>query len=314
MGIPVYIFTGFLESGKTTLIKDTLCDPGFGTMEKTLLLLCEEGEVAFDDAFLVDHHVALVNVASEKDITSTFLKKCNDLIHPQRVMVEYNGTWSMTRFMDIAIPTEWVVVQTVSTVDAQTFQGYVRNMRSLLYEQLIYSDVIIFNRINTTTDMRYLRNNVLAMNRKAQLIYETIQGEIVTPFADVMPFDVNQDVLSIRDEDYGLWYMDTLQHPSIYEGKHVQLRGEIVTMHVEKRVDAFVFGRYAMVCCQEDTSLLGFLCYGKVLEKVQEGMWITLDARMRLVYDEECQENVFYLEVTSMQRIEPVKDKLVYFT
>ena len=28
MGIPVYMFTGFLESGKTQFIKDTLLDPG----------------------------------------------------------------------------------------------------------------------------------------------------------------------------------------------------------------------------------------------------------------------------------------------
>ena len=43
MTVPVYLFTGFLESGKTSLIKETLLDPGFNDGEKTLLLACEEG-------------------------------------------------------------------------------------------------------------------------------------------------------------------------------------------------------------------------------------------------------------------------------
>ena len=44
MEIPVYLFTGFLESGKTTFIQETLEDSGFNMGERTLLLLCEEGE------------------------------------------------------------------------------------------------------------------------------------------------------------------------------------------------------------------------------------------------------------------------------
>ena len=40
--IPVYLFTGFLESGKTTFIQGTLEDERFNSGEKTLLLVCEE--------------------------------------------------------------------------------------------------------------------------------------------------------------------------------------------------------------------------------------------------------------------------------
>ena len=41
--IPVYVFTGFLESGKTKFIQDILADPNFTENERTVLLLCEEG-------------------------------------------------------------------------------------------------------------------------------------------------------------------------------------------------------------------------------------------------------------------------------
>ena len=45
--IPVYLFLGQLESGKTTFIQETMNDPKFDSGDKTLLLICEEGEVEY---------------------------------------------------------------------------------------------------------------------------------------------------------------------------------------------------------------------------------------------------------------------------
>ena len=42
--IPVYLFTGFLEGGKTRFIRETLEDKKFNTGEHTLLVLCERSE------------------------------------------------------------------------------------------------------------------------------------------------------------------------------------------------------------------------------------------------------------------------------
>ena len=41
----VYVFTGFLESGKTSLIQGTLEEPDFMTGEKGLLICCEEARL-----------------------------------------------------------------------------------------------------------------------------------------------------------------------------------------------------------------------------------------------------------------------------
>ena len=46
--IPVYLFTGFLESGKTKFIQETFEDERFNNGENTLLLVCEEGENEYD--------------------------------------------------------------------------------------------------------------------------------------------------------------------------------------------------------------------------------------------------------------------------
>ena len=48
MPIPVYVFTGFLDAGKTKFIQETLEDPRFNAGERTLLLAFEEGEEEYD--------------------------------------------------------------------------------------------------------------------------------------------------------------------------------------------------------------------------------------------------------------------------
>ena len=47
--IPVYLFVGFLESGKTKFIQETFEDPNFDSGDKTLLLICEEGEEEYNE-------------------------------------------------------------------------------------------------------------------------------------------------------------------------------------------------------------------------------------------------------------------------
>ena len=46
--VPIYLFTGFLEAGKTKAMRDTLEDERFSDGEKTLILLCEEGIEEYD--------------------------------------------------------------------------------------------------------------------------------------------------------------------------------------------------------------------------------------------------------------------------
>lgn len=314
MTVPVYLFTGFLESGKTSLIKETLLDPGFNDGEKTLLLACEEGLEEYDDDFLNKTNTTIVTVEHEEALSYEFLKKCDSLIEPDRVMIEFNGTWNFNNFLDVEYPFDWLLVQILSTVDASTFQMYINNMRSMIYEQLVHSEVIIFNRCDENTKKLYLRNNVKAINQKAQLIYETKDGQIVDLKDDEMPFDLSADILKIENQDYGLWYMDCMEHPKKYDGKRIQISGKVIATHVENMDHAFVFGRYAMVCCADDTSLIGLLCHYQNSSELLPKEWVSVDADIRVEFDEEYGQEVPILYVRHVESIEPLKDELVYFT
>ena len=313
MTVPVYLFTGFLESGKTTLIKETLLDTGFNTGERTLLLACEEGMEDYDDDFLTKTNTALVTVDNEAAMSYEFLKKCDSLIEPDRVMIEFNGTWNLNSFMDVEYPFDWLLVQILSTVDASTFEVYLNNMRSLIYDQLLHSETIIFNRCDETTKKLYLRNNIKAINKGAQLIYETRDGQIVELGDDEMPFDLHADVIRIADGDYALWYMDALEHPRKYEGKSVELKGKVIATHVDGIPNAFVFGRYAMVCCADDTSLIGLLCHYEHASNLIPKDWVSITAQIAVEFDEEYQGDVPVLYVKQLTEVLPLDDELVYF-
>ena len=79
--VPVYVITGFLESGKTTFIKEVLDSPDFADGEKTLVLLCEEGEEEYDEAQLSRHNIYIEQIDSEEDLAPEkldILCKSND--------------------------------------------------------------------------------------------------------------------------------------------------------------------------------------------------------------------------------------------
>ena len=112
---PVYIINGFLESGKTEFILYTLSQPYFQTKGTTLLILCEEGEIEYDEAQMTAANM----VALEKKYK------------PERIIIEYNGMWN---FKNLKLPWHWSLEQQITTIDASTFQNYYTNMRSLLAE------------------------------------------------------------------------------------------------------------------------------------------------------------------------------------
>ena len=309
----VYLFTGFLESGKTTLIQETLNDPGFNTgEEKTLILLCEEGGVRYTKDLAQRVHADIVSVNAPEKLTAAFMEKCEQLFHPDRVMIEFNGMWSVDQFLDVEMPLRWILVQILSTVDASTFALYLTNMRSILYEQLRHSETIIFNRCDESTRMRYLRNNIKAMNKRAQLIYEHKDGSILSSGDEQLPFDEQADPLVLEDYDYGIWYMDALEHPRKYEGRQVTVEVKVYPVN-EERAHAYVAGREAMVCCSDDTSLSGMWVY-TADQKPRPLSWVRLTGRIRVEYDEDFGGEVCALEEIGREVLEHHDDEYVYFT
>lgn len=220
--IPVYLFTGFLESGKTTCIKEILQEGNFEDGLKTLLLLTEEGEIGLSDVLLMDNRVQPVVVEEEEDLTEDYCNKLVKKYKPDRIVIEVNGMWNMQTLLNETLPENWTVVQTFTTVNAQTFDVYVNNMKSLMMEHFKMSDLVIFNRCDQSMNRPSMRRNVKAINRGTQVIFENADGTVESNIEEELPYDVKAAEIVLEDDDFacGIWMWGNIRKSTKAKKSH----------------------------------------------------------------------------------------------
>lgn len=275
MEIPVYLMTGFLESGKTTFIQDTLNDKQFSRGEKTLVIACEQGEVEFDERIIKASNSVVEYFEDEADFNPENLTALIKKHKPTRVMLEYNGMWSL-RDMAVKAPKDWIFYQIFMFVDYSRFEMYLNNMRQLLSDDIAVSDIVIFNRCEPgKVDKLRLRRIVKALNPRIDMMFEYVDGSVEQGFQgdDEMPFDVNADPIEIVHDDFGLWYIDIMSNAPRYKNKNVRVRGMVFrATNVPKGY--FVISRRAMTCCADDIQVVGILVKSPDEKKFKDGDWV----------------------------------------
>lgn len=312
MDIRIYIFTGFLDSGKTSFINDTLMNPDFYSNEDTLLISFEEGEVAYDETYLKKSNTSLVTLDYE-NFTTYDLEHLELEYRPTQIMIEANGMMDLNIFVKETIPKNWHVVQVLTTIDTTTFPMYLNNMRSLVYGQVVFSDLVIFNRYNANIKKSMLRNNIKAINSNVQIIYEFPNGTIDTMNPEEeLPFDINKDYLEIQDHDFGIFCMDAMDHPNKYVDKTIKIKGKFVGLD-RLMENGFILGRQAMVCCEEDTSLIGIICISPLAKKLIPDEWVVVEGKISINYDPEYQMEIPILIVNQLMVVPPLENQYVTF-
>ena len=280
--IPVYLFTGFLDAGKSTFIQSTLEDKRFNNGEKTLLLRCEDGEVEYDFSAFSGENVYLRAIEDEEDFNEAALQKMSDETQCERVIIEYNGMWPMQRLYD-EIPEGWIVAQEIHFAEAATYPVFNTNMRNLVYDKLQTCDVIVFNRCSDKTDTDALHKIVRQANRRCNIFYEYPDGRsVLDEKVDPLPFDINAKVVKIEDRDYAYFYSDLMENLEKYDGKTVEFKGLYPQGGKPLPDSVFVAGRMLMNCCAADTQFCGMACYRGKNEKPRPGSWFTLRGKIRL--------------------------------
>ncbi len=167
--IPVYIINGFLDSGKTEFINYTISQPYFQTRDKTLLVVCEEGEVEYDPALLKRTRSVMELIEEEKDFTTANLIALEKKHRPGRIIIEWNGMWN---FKDMKLPWHWQIEQQITMIDGSTFQLYYTNMRSLLAEMIRKTEMVIMNRCDGLDDqLPSFKRNLKAVNQQMVVVF-----------------------------------------------------------------------------------------------------------------------------------------------
>lgn len=306
----VYIINGFLESGKTEFITYTLAQPYFQLRGTTLILLCEEGEVEYDPTLLKKSRAVLEVIDREEDFTPNHLIELEKKHKPERIIIEYNGMWN---FKEMKLPWHWRVEQQITTIDGSTFSMYYNNMRSQLAEMLRNSEMIIFNRCDQVREeLNTFKRNIKAVNPRADVIFEDANGEITDILEDDLPYDLKSDVLTLDDYGYGIWYLDSMDHPERYEGKTVSFLAMV--LHPENFPEGyFVPGRMAMTCCADDMAFLGYACEYPAAETLKQKEWVKVTAVIKREYWADYKGEGPVLHAVSVEKAKAPKNEVISF-
>ena len=274
--IPVYMIVGFLDSGKTQFINGVL-EEGFNEGERTLLLSCEEGEVSYHPRAL--DGVTVIQADDMDALTIPYFQKLEKQYKPTQILVEFNGMWSMEEFCTRRLPDNWILYQIMCMVDANTFDVYAKNMGQLMMEKIRTADMIVFNRCTPELKASLRKRNLRMVNRRAEIYLENVDGtseDYLT--GDECPFDLTQDIIDVPDDDFGVWYVDVMDHPDRWAGKTVHMK--LVMCHSKKYPGIHCPGRFVMTCCENDIQFLGLIAKGIGLKQYQNRDWIEVTARM----------------------------------
>ena len=274
--IPLYLVTGFLDSGKTSFINGILSD-GFAREDRTMLLCCEEGEIAYDPAVL--RNVTVVTAEDQEQLTPAFLEAERRKCGAVQIIVEYNGMWELQDFYVHCMPQTWVLYQIMTFVEAGTFELYAKNMGQLMMEKITNADLLVFNRATPELREALRKRNLRMVNRRADIYFENVDGtseDYLT--GDECPFDLDQPVVDVPDDDFGVWYVDVMDHPDRWAGKEVHMK--LLMCHSKKYPGVHCPGRFAMVCCENDIQFLGLVAKGMGLKDFKNRDWVEVNARM----------------------------------
>ena len=309
--IPVYLFLGFLESGKTKFIQETMEDARFDSDGKTLLLVCEEGEEEYDPSRFAVRDFA-VEYVEEAQLEFGYLSRLQDKYDCDRVVVEYNGMLELQKFFE-AMPEGWMIAQVMTFFDANTFLAYNKNMRQLVYDKIQYADMVVFNRFKGEMSKEEYHKIIRGASRRPDIVYEYIGGKAeYDDIEDPLPYDIDAKIIEIADRDYAFFYRDLMEDMEKYRGKMVRFKGLVAT---DRRLKAgtIVVGRHIMTCCEADIAYSGIVCLHASGLPLKTRDWVLVTARIDLEYHKVYEQRGPVLKASAIEYCETPDPELATF-
>lgn len=312
MEVAVYLFTGFLEAGKTSFIAETMRDPNFNDgKRKYLVVLCEEGEIELDPEDYGDN-VTFGFFDEEQKLTQDRLAAMQKRAGADIVVMEYNGMWSLDTLYN-ALPDNFMVYQEIFIVDSTTAVAYNANMRQLMVDKLTGCEMVVFNRVGEGTDKMELHKLVRGVSRRASICYEDTEGEIeFDQFEDPLPYDIDADVIEIKDVDFAIFYRDMTEDFAKYNGKRVRFKG-ICASDPSLPNGHFAIGRHIMTCCEADIAYRGVVAKGMCGLKIATRDWIIAEGTLTEEYSKLYRAQGPVLVVEKAERAEKPDQEVATF-
>lgn len=251
--LPVFLFNGFLDSGKTTIIKEIIESDEVYQNGKTLLISTEEGEVSYSEEWQKKFGVKVIYVDDEELLHGDFFGNVYQENKPSQVFIELNAFYD---FYSFNFPEYYVVYQQVTVFDATKFQLYFTNMKPLINVMVKYSTLCVFNRASNNLNLSSYRRNIRSLNQNCEIAFELENRKMTTILDEDLPYDVSKDLIELDDNQYPVWYLDVFDNIHKYMGKMICFKAYV--RDITK--DSIVVGRQIMTCCEDDIQFYGYEC------------------------------------------------------
>lgn len=307
--IPVFFISGFLDSGKTTFIIDTLKNDISDNMMRTLLLVCEEGEVEYSEELLKETNTVAKYFDTLESFDYKLVSKYIKEVKPDRIVIEMNGMWELTK---LQFPREIEIVQVVTFIDGTTFDVYFNNMRQKFTDIIKRSQICCFTKLDDPTKILPYQTALKLISNRCHFMIMDENMRASDLFEEPLPYDIDAPVIQIKDEDYGTFYIDTFENKERYNGKIVEY-DIMVVLSDKLPKGTFIAGRMIMNCCANDIQLYGFLAKSNMGIKLKDRSFIHLKAKISYEWTEEYQEEELMLDPISIEEI-PNKEEVLNLT
>ena len=301
----IYLINGFLESGKTTFIKDLLVQERFNAGGINLVLVCEEGDEDYDESFCTEHNVITKNLESENDFTVQNIKRIAEEISPHQIIIEFNGMWDISRSLE-----HWDFGQLTEIVllDAQCFEIYSQNLKPFMVNQVRNANITIFQFCDGKENkLASYRRSIRAVNSRTDFIFKNKNGEINPRLDEDLPYNINHDIIVLIDADFGIFYVDVTEYVRRYIGKRVCFRGYIF----KKKPNMLLIGWPAMTCCMEDITVFAFICDTAEAANFEEQQWVRAEGLIKEEYFEKVNASVPIIDILWIDECPEPEEKII---
>ena len=279
--LPIYLFTGFLEGGKTHIIQESMEDKKFNSGEKTLIIQCEEGVDELDPSRFYGQNIYLELIENESDFTKENLTAIGKKHRIDRIIIEYNGMWKLSTLYD-NLPDNWGIYQEMMFADAKTFLSYNANMRQLMVDKLLNCEMLVLNRTPDNIDKEEIHKVVRGISRSCAITYDYPDGHVeYDDIEDPLPYDLNAPVVEITDNDYAIFYRDLSEDMNKYNGKTLRFKG-IVARDASLGQKSLLAGRHVMTCCADDIAYHPLVCIFNEPNSAKTGDWMTVTGEVKI--------------------------------
>jgi Ni2+-binding GTPase involved in maturation of urease and hydrogenase len=303
--LPIFLLNGFLDSGKTSLIKEIVENNEQYHDNSTVIVVCEDGDIDYEEDWCNKWQVHVEKVLNQDELTPEFLENLDKHYMPDRIVIEYNS------FFDFDIqemPEYMVIYQQITLIDASNFNVMFNNMKKIFQSMVQYSSLVIFNRCDGIKELGNYRRWIRGLTQQAQIAFEDSKGNLTTMLDEDLPYDLKKDTICFETDVYPTWYVDVFDNYEKYFNKTFKFK--VFVRDVEKD-GTFVAGHDVMTCCAQDVQFLGYEIKNDTKTKVKVGDVIYLECIVTREYSKLACEEVVMLHAKGITILPPEESKIL---